>query len=313
LQEMSRNEKTAVTLGVFAVLLWSVVLAVIDGLRAQGVPTHVVGFHLVFWGAAGAVALLLLWGRTEELSVFKRRETLFITLVATGGYGFWILQGAAFEKAAAHEVNLLFYAAPLLMAVLGFAGRERASGRQIAALLMGFAGCIMILVGPFSGGQGDGGASSVAGYAAALGHAACWAAFSLLARPLVREEKTLPVVALVLTGGAACLLVTNVSAGRNVLAITGAQLSTCIATGVVAVAGAFGLWLACLARVPVAFAASLWYLGALVGFGLAYWMEGRTPGWWVLGGGILILLALRSSLRCRTGGGKTIGDIIRDG
>jgi drug/metabolite transporter (DMT)-like permease len=297
-------------LGVLAVMLWSVVLAVVDSLTAQGVPAHVVQFHLVFWGAAGALVVLLLWGRTDELSVFKRQETVFLLLVLTGGYGFWILQGVAFERVGTRQAHLFFYLAPLLMAALSFLGREQASGRQIGALLLGFAGCVMILAGGSSGGQAVG-APSAGGYVLAVGHAACWAAFSLLARPVVREEKTLPVVALVLGGGALCLLVTNLSAGRNVLAITTGQLVVCAATGILALAGAFGLWLACVSHVPVASVSSLWYLGALFGAGLAYRFKGDAPGWLTLVGGIFILLALRSGLRRRRGGGKTMGDIIR--
>jgi len=311
---MRRGETKAMALGVFAALSWSLVLCVATRIVQQGVAPLVVVFHLCFWGAAGALVVLLLTGRTDELSVFKRKETHFLALLLTGGYGLWVLQTVAMENLRTQTAYLLFYSAPLMIGALSLLGRERATAKQMGRLVMGFVGCIMILVSPYASAFAVGSAPqghTMAGYVAALGWAACWALFSHLGRPLVREEKVLPVAALVLGGGCLCLLATCVSAGKSPLAITGPQLAACVVAGVVGVTGTFGLWLKCLSKAPVVFASLLWYLGALFSVGWAYWFGGTVPGWWTVGGAALILLAVRCPRERKTGSYKTMGDIIR--
>jgi drug/metabolite transporter (DMT)-like permease len=129
----------------------------------------------------------------------------------------------------------------------------------------------------------------------------------------VREERVLPVVALVAGVGAVCVGVTCLSRGDNPFSISPAQLRTVALTGFVTVGLMMGAWLKCLAETPPAQAALLWYLAPL--FGL-------VPGWcysrpvdfgWALAGFVLVILALRAAFRRPTRSSLTMGDVIRSG
>ena len=133
--------------------------------------------------------------------------------------------------------------------------------------------------------------------------------FTLAARPLAKKENALPVSAIVLSMGAMCLLVTCLSKGVNLL-VSSKVLWTSIALGVIT-ALAFRYWLVCLATVPASGAAVLWYLALVFGIASAAWIAHLSPGWYTLGGALLILFAARGA-----GGGRrrpqaTMSDLVR--
>ncbi len=302
-------QKQAFALGVLAALLWSPHYYVLEPLRAEGVPVLVMQFHLVFWPALALLVLLAVTGGAESLSVFKRRETHFLLLAATGGYGFYVLRALALGAGPSHA-HLLFYSAPLLMGLFSLLTRESADQRVALGLLLGFVGCIMIAEGQSTAGAAAG-TESWAGNLLAVGAAGCWALFALLARPVVREERALPTAALVLGIGAACLLVTCLSTGENVFGVSVRQLGTLALWGLVSVGLMTTAWLKFLASVPAALAAPFWYLG--LGFGVLW---ARRAGWtvspWLAApGAALLLVALYSAAAGRRSRGLTIGDIIR--
>lgn len=304
---MRRAASTAWVYGLLAAALWSPHAFVVNSLRAEGVPALALQFHLLFWPAVACVFVLFITGRTGDLAVFKRRETRFLVLAALGGYGFWVLQALAVERGAGRALRLFPYAVPLMMGLLSLPGRERIGGRTFWALLCGLIGCALLVR---AGAQGEA-AVPLQSRLLGLGAAACWAIFSLAARPVVREERVLPVVTLVTCIGAACLAVTCVSTGEGLFEISPGQLQSVAIAGVLTVGLMMGCWLRCLAGLPAPRAGLLWYLGLPLGalVGLRY---GWRPGlWWSLAGGVLILFALRGvgtgERRSRT----TLGDVIR--
>lgn len=306
---MRLPQRTSVVLGVLAALVWSPHFQLFRKLGADGPPALVAYFYVLL-GAAGALLLFMfLGGRMDELNAFKRRETYFILLAAFGGYGFWVLRSLTLDVLPASRAHLLFYAAPLAAGVLSFFGGERADGRTFFGLALGFVGCIMMVPPGVREGTG------LRGLLLGIGAAACWGIFWLLARPVVREEKVLPVAALVAGIGAACLLVTCLSTGAGLFDISPGQLVTALLGGAVTVGFMMALWLRCLAGMAVPLAAGLWYLGlffsglwSLLGFG------GTGPDlWWLLGGGVLVLLGLHSALSGRRRRGATMSDVIRGG
>lgn len=313
---MYRAQKTGFFLGVVAALLWSPHFYMVESLRPargavegqSGVAMLVAEFYFLLCAAAVLLLLLFLSGRLSELAVFKRRETHFLILAASGGYGFWLLRGLALEAVAPSHARLLFYLAPLLIALLSLLTRERADGRALLGLLFGFVGCIMIVQGQ---GSGAAGAISVRNSLPAVGAAACWAVFSVVARPIVREEKALPVAALVTAIGAACLLVTCLSTGQSILEISPVQVWRSALIGACTVGLMMVFWLKCVGMVPVVLASPFWYLGLVFGLALARWRGVSVSGWWALGGLVLVLLGLHTVLSGRQRAAVTIGDIIR--
>jgi drug/metabolite transporter (DMT)-like permease len=207
-------------------------------------------------------------------------------------------------------VHILFYAAPLVMGLLSLPTREGPRWKQIGALTLGFVGSIMIIAQP----AGERVSSLLPGAGLAflgLAAALCWAAFCLLARPLMREEKVLPSSFIIWTMGAACLLATCLSTGSNPLSITrrGLWLSMVLGGGTVALG--FGIWLKCLSEVTPSFAAPLWYVGLVFGIGWGHWMAGTRPGWLTVGGVVLILLFVRSGRSRDRRHTMTLSDVIR--
>ncbi len=306
---MRLPQRTSIALGVLAALLWSPNFHLTDALRAGGAPALVLSFYLVLGAAGALLGVLFLSGRMDELDVFKRRETHFILLAGLGGYGFWVLRSLTLAAVPPARAQLLFYAAPLGAGVFSAFAAERADGRTFFGLVLGFVGCIMMV--PPGAGDGGGARGLLLGIAAA----ASWGIFWLLARPLVQEEKVLPVAALVTGIGAACLLVTCISTGAGIFDVRPAQLLTALLGGAVTVGVMMTLWLRCLGGLSVPLAGGLWYLGlffsglwGVLGFGA----EGPDI-WWLVGGGVLVLLGLHSSLTGRRRGGMTMSDIIRGG
>ena len=316
---MERSGKSAFLFAVLAALVWAPHFGIVEGLRtgpagaadAAGVSALVVQFYAVFWAAAGLLALLFLSGRGGELSMFNRRETSFLVMAALGGYAFWMLRAVALEDAAPARVHLLFYTAPLLIGAFSLMERERADGRILLGLLLGFIGCIMLMR--------SAGAPPAAGSwlrsLPAVGAAACWALFSVAARPVAREEKALPAAAIVLSVGAVLLFVTCVARGDGIFRIGVRQFGATLPLGLFTVGVMMVFWLRCLGSVSAAAAAPLWYLGLLFGvLGRAVLGGGPHGGlWWLLGGALLVLLGVQRSLSGRSARQLTLGDVIRGG
>ncbi len=306
---MYRSRKAAIALGVLAALFWSPHFPLTERIRAgeAAPPYMVLGFYFLLGGAAGLGLVLFLTGRLAELRVFNRRETHFLVLAASGGYGFWILRALSLQAAAPARAHLAFYAAPVIIAILSALTQERADGRTMVGLLLGFVGCIM-LVGP-----GEGAGVQLRGTVLGLAAATCWAVFSLVARPLMRQEKALPVATLTAGMGALFLLATSLGMRVGLFDIAPGDLAVALLGGVVTVGVTMALWLKCLAQLPAALAGGLWYLGLLFGSlcGFAGVFGPAPDGWWLLGGAMLILLGLHSALSGRRRGEATMGDIIR--
>jgi drug/metabolite transporter (DMT)-like permease len=312
---MRTPPKTAFLLGVLAALLWSPHFYLLKPLIGPegGLSPLVVQFHVLFWPAVLLVFLMFISGRASALKAVSQRETRFLFLAGAGGYGFWVLRGLALEAPGGGHVHLLFYTAPLLMAFFGLFGRQKGDRRSAAGLLLGFVGCILLARGLGGAGPAEGGTLSAD--LLALGAAACWALFTVLAVPMVREQSVLPVTALVTAVGAACLLVTCLGRGEAVLifAVSFSQLRTLALTGVVTVGLMMALWLKFVGSVPLPLAAPFWYLGLMFGVFWAGRVGVEVATWWTLAGVIVLLPGLHVALGGRERSGITISDIIRGG
>jgi len=310
---MQAPQRSALLYGILAALLWTPHFYILESLRREGVPLLVAQFHCVFWPALVFGLFLIVSGRASAIGAFKGQETHILALSALGGYGFWILRTVALDGPGIPHARALLYAAPFAIALFSVFSSERADRQRVFALLVGLIGAVMLAEG-----QGKGTLSGTLGAGralAALAGACCWALFSLLARPLVREEPVLPVVALATGIGAFCLLVSCISTGESLLVgfhkITMAQLRTLILTGFFTVGLMMVCWLKCLSKVSAAQAGPLWYLGLLFGAVWALLGGWGISIWWTLGGTVLVLLALRSDLTDRQRSAVTLGDLIR--
>jgi drug/metabolite transporter (DMT)-like permease len=307
---MRRAGTSGLVLGALAAMMWSPHFYGVSQAVAGGASALALQFHVVFFAAVSCLVVLFMTGRLGELAVLRRYETLVVVLVLTGGYGFWVLRALAVEKApqGLPYVHALFYTGPLMLGLLSVLGRDAPQGRQMAGLIVGFVGCALIAT---SAQQVEATAPGARAALLALGAAGCWAVFALAARPIVTQEKTLPVLAVVLSAGAACLLATCISTGEHLLPAGSKALWTSVLLGVVTVALGFGCWLKCLSAAHPSAAASLWYLALVFGVPWAVRVSGRSPSLWTLGGAVLILAAVHSSYGRRRRPTASISDLIR--
>ena len=244
---MQGSGKTAFLLGTLTALLWSPHFLRVEDLVADGgASLFAVYFHVLLWPALALLALSSLTGRGAVVSVFKQRETHFLVLAGTGGYGFWLLRALALETGPATHAHVLFYAAPLLMALLSRLTAERADLRTACGLFLGFMGCVLLVDA-----QGSGvdrlSAGDLSGWLQALGAAFCWAVFTVSARPIMREEKAIPAAAVILGIGAVFLLFTCLGRRENPLALEAREALSAGLTGLLTVGLMMVVWLKCIA------------------------------------------------------------------
>lgn len=120
------------------------------------------------------VAVLAATGRLGEL-----RQPPLVWAHGVGGlFGYHALYFIALGRAPAAQANLLNYAWPLLIVLFSAAlPGMRLTARHLGGVVLAAAGAVLLL-GGHAGFRPD----AMAGYAAALGCAVVWAAYSVLAR-----------------------------------------------------------------------------------------------------------------------------------
>jgi len=301
---MTRSETTAFVLGTLAAAFWSPHFYLVQAQHGQS-SLLVFYFYVLLAAAVVCLLLLALMGQTRELSEVARRESHFIFLALTGGYGLWLLRALALDHSAADpaRAHLLFYLGPLILIVAAKFTRFPPSGRQMLGVVLGFVGAALIIGKPAT-------PTGLGAVLLAVGAAVCWALFAMAGAPVAKEEKVLPMNALVWTVGAACLLVTCMSTGESPFQITRKEFLTAILLGVVTLALGFGCWFKCLATSSKATAGAFWYVALVFGIGW-HGSIGRGVSFWTLGGVLLLLVAVRCSLGSAKQRDSSISDMIR--
>jgi drug/metabolite transporter (DMT)-like permease len=177
---MSHSPSRAATLiGFVAILLWSA-LALMTAASGAVPPFELAALTFLIGGALGAAyaaARGKLAGLIQPAPVFA---------VGVGGlFGYHALYFAALRLAPPAEASLIAYLWPLLIVLMSaLLPGERLSFRHVIGALIGFAGAATL----FSSRMGDLGptlgASTLIGYALALGCAFVWSSYSVLSRLL---------------------------------------------------------------------------------------------------------------------------------
>ena len=170
---MSRSVATGI--GMLAILLWSSLALLTTGARA--VPPFLltaITFAVAFLIALG------LWAARGQNPLHRLRLPLQVWLVGIGGlFGYHFLYFLALRLAPPVEANLINYLWPLLIVLFSaFLPGERLRWFHLAGAGLGLVGTVLIV----TGGEIRLRAENTAGYLAALGCAATWAAYSVRSR-----------------------------------------------------------------------------------------------------------------------------------
>jgi drug/metabolite transporter (DMT)-like permease len=259
----------------------------IFGKLAYDAGVEVGDLLLVRFGLAAAVLLAVAAAR-GALSGLPRRALLVAFAIGAVGYATQSgLYFSALERMDASLLALVLYTYPALVcAAAVLIGRERATARRVAALLVASAGAALVLLGAASG------SVDALGTAMGFGAAIAYTAYILVGDRAVAGIPPLALTALVCTGAAATYAIAALVGGGPGLSFGAAGWGWLGAIALVSTVGAILLFFAGLARVGPSAAAILSILEPVVTVGLAAAAFGESLAFvqWV--GGVLVLSAV---------------------
>jgi drug/metabolite transporter (DMT)-like permease len=191
---------------------------------------------VVFWG------LVLAGGAAREVRTLGRRDVGIA--LGLGGVGYATQAGcyfAALTRIDASLLSLLLYTFPAIVAAAAVAlGRERITGRRVAALVLASSGLVLVVAGAGTG------ALDPLGAALGLGAACVYSTYILVSEGVAVRMRPTVLSAIVCTGAAVSLTVGAAALGE-------------LRPGALTAAG-WG-WLACLGAVSTVAAISLFFAG----------------------------------------------------
>jgi len=241
--------------GLAAIVLWAS-LALMTTLTAGLPPFQVLASSFGFAAILGLGHALV---RGQRGWRALRQPLPALTLSTTALFGYHALYFVALKRAPALEANLLNYLWPLLIVLFaGFLPGVRVRGGQWLGTLLGLAAAVVLIT---RGSTVSLRADYLPGYAAALGAAVIWAAYSVLNR----RHANVPSAAIALP----CVLVAVLGAAAHAAFETTVQPEpgqwlALLGMGVGPVGAAFLLWDIGTKRGDIALLGSLSYLAPLL-------------------------------------------------
>jgi drug/metabolite transporter (DMT)-like permease len=213
------------------------------------------------------------------------------TAIALGACGYAIQAGsyfAALERIDASLLSLLLYTFPAIVATAAvLLGRERMTGRRLAALVLSLGGGVLVVAG-----AGTGGLDAI-GTVLGLTAAVTYSVYILISDGIVHRVRPRVLSALVCTGAAVSLIIGSVLLGELRPAEVGAEgwiWMACIA--LLSTVAAVSLFFAGLRRAGPTTASILATMEPLVAVVLAFVVFGETLTPVQLAGGALVLSAV---------------------
>ena len=247
-----------------------------------------VGDLLLLRFAIAAAVLLAITSATGRLRGLGRRGVL--GALAMGAIGYATQAGlffSALERMDASLLALVLYIYPGLVLVGAVAlGRERATGRRMAALLVASAGTALVLAGAASGGL------DALGTAMGFGSALAYTIYILTGDRILAGVPFLPLTALVCAGAAGTFAVASLASGGPDLSVSSEGWLWLGALILISTLGAILMFFAGLARVGPSAASILSTFEPVVTVGLAAVVFGESLAGIQLIGGLLVLAAV---------------------
>lgn len=241
------------------------------------------------------IAAALFWllvaatGGLRELRRLPRRDVGLALALGAVGYG---AQAGGYFTALgrldASLLSLLLYTFPVIVTVAAVAlGRDRFSGRTVAALVLASAGLVLVLAGAAAG------SLDPLGTALGLGTAVIYSVYILVSEGVVDRMSPLLLSTLVATGAAGTLTISGVvTGGLRPMDVTAEGYGWLVGIAVVSTVIAISLFFAGLERVGPSAASILSTVEPVVTVGLAFAVFGEQLGPVQLVGGLLVLGAV---------------------
>lgn len=280
----SLSSKLPYLYGLGAILCWASLAAAVGESLRNLAPEAV-----LFYGLLAAAVSLMLWQAARRRPL--RWPGLPIALL--GVYGIWgyhTLLVLALSMAPQIEANILNYAWPLWIVLMGAAlPGHRLSGRIALAGLLGFAGVVLVIGGghlPGLGGDAAALGEHLPGYAVAVAAGLCWASFTVLLRRFVPPgEDAMPLFCVLAVAPAGALVL-----ARGVpLAVAPEQIPLLLYFGLVPLGLSFVLWERAVQGCNVQVLGILSFLTPVLSTLMLGLVSGRAPGAGALAGLALIV------------------------
>jgi drug/metabolite transporter (DMT)-like permease len=277
------SPRTATFLGFGAIGLWGL-LALFTAASGQIPPFQLTAMTFALGGGVGLAVVAV---RPGGLRLLAQPPVVWLHGLA-GLFGYHALYFTALRYAPAAEANLLNYLWPLLIVVFSaLLPGQRLKIHHILGALLGLAGTVLLIAG--RGGLGAGfDPAHLPGYAAAVGCALFWSAYSVTARllPGVPTEA----VAGFCLGTALLAFLCHLALETTVWPASAMEWAAVAALGLGPVGAAFYLWDNGMKRGDIqilgaaSYAAPVLSTLALVAFGFA------QPSW-VLAASVALIVA----------------------
>ena len=242
-----------------------------------------------------AIAAVLFWALVAGTGALRRLRTLsrrdLGIALALGAVGYSAQAGAYFaalKRLDASLLSVLLYTFPTMVTVAAIAlGRERASRRTAAALVLASAGLLLVLA------RANPGALDPVGALLGLAAAVIYSAYILTSAGVAARVSPLVLSALVCTGAATTLTLAGAAGGDLHLGdVSATGYGWLAGIAVVSTVGAVTLFFAGLKRVGPSTAAILSTAEPLTTVGLAFLIFGESLSPAQLAGGALVVVAV---------------------
>jgi drug/metabolite transporter (DMT)-like permease len=245
------------------------------------------------FACAVLTALVLVTGRGQLLG--RELRAAPGTLVALGvlGYaGSGSLAAVALSLLPAGVTALISNSSPLIVVMFGLLVFHQSIGRpEIAGTVLGFGGVALLGAGDIQA-TGDLG-STLLGTALALGSAACWAAYTAVARRLGRAD---PLVTTALTSGLGAAVIGTVALPTQdwsrLVHASAPVIAASVWAGAVATGGTYAAWSFALRRLPAVAVAPFGYLIPVSALSISHVWLGEPLTAPTLIGATLVLLGV---------------------
>jgi len=286
-------------LGFLASALWASVFVagryVTAGRGVDPILTATVRFSV---GAVGAVIYLLATGRWSRL--IRAAEALWplTALGAVGIFGMGMLVFISTSLTSSINGALILNANAIFIAVFALSIGERVPVIRFVGLLLGLAGCAIIVVG-VAPPQPLPVANNVLGSLAAVGGAICWAAYTVWGKRYVRLHGGLESATITLIAGAVMLIAVSLARGVN-LSLGLPEGLALVYLGVFPTAIAMLLWYQALQLVDANVLGPTQYVAPPLATLLGWVLLGEPLSWTFVAGAVTIVIALYlATLRVR--------------
>jgi len=283
-------------LGFVASALWASVFVagryVTAGRGVDPILTATVRFSV---GAAGAVIYVLVTGRWRRLMRAAEGLWPLAGLGAIGIFGMGMLVFISTSLTSSINGALILNANAIFIAVFALFIGERVPAIRFIGLLLGLAGCAVIVVGAAPP-QPLPVANNVLGSLAAVGGAICWAAYTVWGKRYVRRYGGLESATITLIAGAIMLIAVSLARGVD-LSLGAPEGLALVYLGVFPTAIAMLLWYAALQLVDANVLGPTQYVAPPLSTLLGWMLLGEPLSWSFLTGAITIVVAVYLATR----------------